>query len=124
VGGVGDLAFSPDGRLLAAVVLDELDHRTPTVRFWDVAARRPVDHRHVVHVPPSRGSPDGKLLATTSSDGERGAVQLRNPSTGRRVGPMLGGLSQFVDNLAFDPTGALLAVSDSTDIRLWAVAGR
>jgi WD40 repeat protein len=161
--------FSPDGTRLAILVLDPRDHRTVTVRFWDVATRRTVgapitgasftfhsvrfspdgrllashdyesvrfwdlgthqpfgsplaERPHLFHTMAFR--PDGKVLATTTTNGDRGAVWLWDTSSGRRVGPVLDGLSQFVYGLAFDPTGALLAVSDDTDIRLWAVPGR
>jgi WD40 domain-containing protein len=74
-----------------------------------------------VVLPPIRGaqgvsavafSPDGKLLASSDSNG---TVRPWNPATGKRVGtPIRTG----VPGVAFSPDGRLLATGDGT-VRLW-----
>ncbi|MCA1708832.1 MAG: hypothetical protein LC808_38365, partial [Actinobacteria bacterium] len=62
---VRDVAFSPDGTLLATTSTDR------TVRLWDVASRQPFGQPLTGHTDWVRGvafSPDGTLLATTSAD--------------------------------------------------------
>jgi WD40 repeat protein len=79
---IAALAFSPDGRLLAA------DNGDGRLSIWNLAERRrqgnplPVDP-----VPESLEavafSPDGRTLAAGSGDG---TVVLFNPTTGKRLG--------------------------------------
>jgi RNA polymerase sigma factor (sigma-70 family) len=85
--GVTDLAFSPDGRLLAAAcnktytythirgngVVDAVERGKPKrqrVRLWDVAAEKelPPLEGHLGAIASLAFSPDGKLLATGSND--------------------------------------------------------
>ena len=115
-----EVAFSPDGRLLAT------SDTNGTVRVWDVATGRPAG------VPMSEDtgsmgglafSPDNKLLAT--GDSSDGTVQLWNPVTGQPVGsplavaPTTGNNS--VGELAFTPDGKLLITADTADgtVQLW-----
>jgi WD40 repeat protein len=63
--GVSEVAFSPDGKLLASGSWDK------KVRLWDVARREPrgeplTGHTDVVQT--ATFSPDGKLLASASDD--------------------------------------------------------
>jgi WD40 repeat protein len=119
---IAALAFSPDGRLLAA------DNGDGRLSIWNLAERRrqgnplPVDP-----VPESLEavafSPDGRTLAAGSGDG---TVVLFDPTTGERLGDPLAGHVAEVETLAYSPDGALLASSspDGTVIMRDARSGR
>ncbi|TFG82810.1 MAG: WD40 repeat domain-containing protein [Spirochaetales bacterium] len=112
---VGDVAFSPDGQILATGSDDNL------ARLWnanDFRLMRTLEgHSHFVNG--VAFSPDGSLLATGSHDGTVGIWEV---ATGRRLAT-LSGHGQPVLRIAFDPSGTLLASAswDGT-VRLWGVA--
>ncbi|GAB3981566.1 hypothetical protein GCM10029978_082850 [Actinoallomurus acanthiterrae] len=105
------MAFSPDGRILAAGGYDG------RVRLWDV-----VTHRLVASLPSLPGrvngvafSPDGRLLACAGGD----AVLLWNALTRRPV-TTLAPRAGVVDAVAFSPDGRTLATGgDDATVRLW-----
>ncbi len=121
------IAFSPNGRLLAAVA-------GGTVQLLDLAT-----HSQLVllgPVGPSPGSPnpttplsfvtsiafspDGRLLALASSDG---LVQLWNVATYRLFAVLVAGNPGSVTSIAFSPDGRLLALaSQDGTVRLWDLA--
>jgi WD40 repeat protein len=113
----GGLAFSPNGRLLAAVGSDGV------ISLFDVATRQALRHLagHDSAVHALAFSPDGRLLA---SGGDDALVGLWEAATGRAVSRFLGhaGPVRWVTFLP-DGRGILSAGDDGTAL-LWDVTGR
>ena len=105
------LAFSPDGRLLAA------GSRDGKLRVWEIAARKllpgyPVEaHRKGVNQ--VAFSPDGSLIASGGNDG---MARLWDVETYKRVSQMIGG-SYAIPAVAFTPDGVGLAIVNAEVIR-------
>src|SRR5262249_13857539 len=125
---ITDLAFSPDGKLLAAATLGG------TAYVWNVTNNDVVAS---LTLPGSvadfavRFSTDNRLVALVESSGR---VVLWKPDpthrfegvwSARRVGQPLTGHNGGVGSLAFGPRGrTLVTVSDDGKLRLWDVATR
>ncbi|MDF3015766.1 MAG: NTPase-like protein [Thermomicrobiales bacterium] len=132
------VAFSPDGRVVATAGCGEATDGSCTrgeVRLWDTATGQQIgeplvqDYESVFAV---AFSPDGTMLASGGCGAQhrvnyacpRGAVLLWDLQTRQVVG-RLEGHEEFVDALAFDPSGRLLAsASGDETIILWDVATR
>ena len=116
---VDSVAFSPDGKILAAGTFDG------TVQLWNVATRRQIG------LPLASGtgevlsvafSPDGKILATGNSGD--GTVRLWNVATHQQIGaPLTGRQNTGYEPVAFSPDGKILASTNPDGaVRLWNVA--
>ena len=115
-----DVAFSPDGRLLATAEPHGL------VRLWDVATRRPIARFRAGHgtVGGVAFSPDGRTLAAGGEDKvlRLWDVAKRRPAATLKPPGISGGKIQ---SLAFSPDGRWLATGgDGRFTLLWSVAAR
>jgi WD40 repeat protein len=105
------VAFSPDGKLLAAGLLSN------EVRLWDVAtgAVARTLSGHTDSVWSVVFSADGEVLASASSDQ---TVKVWNVLTGTAI-YTLTGQSDGVNSIAFSPDEKLLASSSGRRVKLW-----
>jgi WD40 repeat protein/serine/threonine protein kinase/DNA-binding SARP family transcriptional activator len=114
-----NLAFSPDGALLATVT--DLHGPGPELgallKNWDVETWQETLSIDL----PDRGrgldfSPDGAQLVTT---GFGGYVIVWDPITGQRLFSLTSGESDEITDAAFSPDGSRLVISGPMGARLW-----
>lgn len=113
-GGVMQVAFSPNGSILASTSTDA------TVRVWRVSDGTLLHtlEGHEDRVGSVAFNPDGTLLASGSKDR---TVKLWRVSNGRLL-RTLKGHQDFVGGVAFSPDGSWLAsASDDATVRVWRV---
>jgi WD40 repeat protein len=113
-----DPAANPAGRVLATAQLT-------TVRFWDASTHRQlgVPLHTEDPIPAMAFSPDGKTLATTSS---QGSIQLWDVNARRQRGDAIRAsdakeeLERPINKVAFSPDGRRLATAGADKaVRLW-----
>jgi WD40 repeat protein len=117
VSGAADMwvAFSPDGRTVAAAHGDE-------VRLWDTSTHQQIGKPFTGHaglLTALAFSPDGTKLATGSKDQ---TVRLWDVASHRLIGTPLTDYSDTVTAVAFSRDGASLATVAGAGVRLWDVA--
>lgn len=120
---VNSVAFSPDGRIMAA------GNDEPAIRLWSLAdpahptaLGAPLTD-HSQSVGSVAFSPDGRTLASGSDDRTIRLWNVTDPEHPASLGSPLTGHADTVSKIAFSPDGHILA-STSADhtIRLWNVA--
>lgn len=121
-GDVADLAFSPNGKLLAGADSDQ------TVWLWDASDPRRLKVLDRLPVGASAATaatfaPGGSLLATGAADGTVRLWDLGQPSHAVMLGSIASNGSG-VTGLAFDSAdgGSTLAVAEGSTVTLWDVA--
>lgn len=110
--GVADLAFSPDGKLLAAALRDA------SARLWEVGSLREVGRvRHMERVIALAFSPDSQFLATASQDGTAIVWEVAG---GREVARLTH--RDTILDVTFSADGSYVATGDqSGNVGLWLV---
>ena len=121
-GNIFQLAFSPNGKLLATAGRQaEAEWGGSAAKIWDTATHKmvkaPAGHTGLVLA--VAFSPDGKTLATCGADN---TIRLWDTATWKEIPPSLG-QKEYVTWLAFSPNGRSLAsASADRTMKLWNVA--
>ena len=121
-GGVLNLAFSPDGKLLAGAVGALGSSEPPgVVAVWDLAARRTLRtlRGHTARITALAFSPDGKTLA---SGGEDRSVRFWDVADGVETGRIEKNPG-WVRSVIFTAGGNCLVIGSGNTLRLWDVQG-
>jgi WD40 repeat protein len=119
--GTTSLAFSADGKVLAAG-----SGKDGKVRFWEIPSGKPLKQvlyhpsaLNIMHDTKIAFSPDGTLLASMR-DGKDNGVRIWDWQHGREVGQVKDVF--YVGDIAFTPDGKTLLVLDARNIILFDIA--
>jgi WD40 repeat protein len=116
---ITSVAFSPDGKLLAAA------HGDGTVEVWDSENGKSMSSFSArIGIGPISFSPDGRMLATGN---DNGSVSFWDPTTGANLGDILAPTDLVnIGSVAFSPDGRLLAagghsegIRENSPVYLW-----
>jgi hypothetical protein len=115
--GIGALAFSPDGRVLASASNGTKDQ---SLWLWETATGKPLHRiqRGYCDTSSLAFSPDGRSVAVAS--GEQ-AVDLWDVATGQKRLTFAKQRGWWVKCVVFSPDGNFLAVGIDNDVCLWSV---
>ena len=127
---VNDVAFSPDGKLIAAAVGNLESSGADTVLLWDATSRRALpgllNTGSLDEATALAFSPNGKTLAVADDLGD---VRLWDIAADRQIGPTMKAGVGFapkvssINSVSFSPDGKVLATaSNDGTARLWNVA--
>ena len=110
------LAWSPDGRLLAAAAV------SGPVTIFDASTGKPRFELpgHGFGTAALDWQPEGSLLASAGQDG---TAKLWDTTTGTQAAFLAGGAG-WVERVAWSADGSLLATAAGKKVRLWDTAGR
>ena len=112
-GGVGSVAFSPDGTQIVSRSTDQ------TIKLWDVSTHSAIATIEHALFSIATLSPDGATLAARS--GNRKDVKLWDVATGQNTATLVGH-TDMLPFLAFSSDGTTLAASlVNNEIQLWDV---
>ena len=118
VGGVHDVAFSPDGAILASTPSGGL------IELWDVKTRQNIatliEHNRRVRygISAITFSPDGRTIASGDHEGR---LKLWDVESGVDIAT-INGHGKVVSSVIFSPDGAMLASGSADDtVKLWDV---
>ncbi|HZY89297.1 MAG TPA: WD40 repeat domain-containing protein [Gemmataceae bacterium] len=119
-----NVAYSPDGRLLAGLGLQ--------VYLWDTESLRPLPQQRAFRTGTGglAFAPDGRTLATAHSPGMGGGagepvghlIELWGPNTGQERG-VLRGHTDRATSLAYSPDGNLVAAACGPWLWVWEAPG-
>ncbi len=109
-------AFTPDSKVIAVA-------GSKSVIFWDIARHRAIGAPLTVTAGALAYSPNGKILATLSSNGSRSmaaTVNLWDAASHQQLGGAV--TVNAGEGLVFSPDSTMLATADGSTVSFWDVA--